>query len=299
MTKRHHPYQPKAMWMIVVAILSSAIVTCSGGQEKQPFDGQSALAFAKAQMDFGPRIPGTEAHSETGDWIAQQLDGFGWEVEARFENAQEGLVRNIFARYETVEGDPILLGAHYDTRPLADQDRLYPDRPVPGANDGASGVAVLLELARVLPTTPLRRPIWLAFFDAEDGGGIDGGEWVVGSRLFAEKIAVSPAAVVIVDMVGDDDLQLYYERNSTPWLREGIWSTAASLGYEDFIPVENHRMLDDHTPFLQRGFPAVDIIDFDYPFWHTTQDTMDKISAASLEQVGRTLQTWLIGFSPP
>jgi Zn-dependent M28 family amino/carboxypeptidase len=167
---------------------------------------------------------------------------------------------------------------------------------VPGANDGASGVAVLLELARVLPDDTV--PVWLVFFDAEDNGRIPGWDWILGSREFVRNNPLQPQAVVIVDMIGDADLNIYKERNSNPELTEEILSVAKSLGYENvFLPEYKFSMLDDHTPFLEAGIPAVDIIDFDYPYWHTVQDTPDKVSAESLQAVGETVQAWVMGRS--
>jgi Zn-dependent M28 family amino/carboxypeptidase len=132
------------------------------------------------------------------------------------------------------------------------------------------------------------------FFDAEDNGRIEGWDWILGSRAFVESLSFKPQAVVIVDMIGDADLNIYLERNSDETLRTEIWDTAASLGFDDvFIAQDKHSMIDDHTPFLQAGIPAVDIIDFDYPYWHTVQDTPDKVSAESLQAVGETLWTWI------
>jgi len=193
------------------------------------------------------------------------------------------------------------MGAHYDTRLYADHD---PDpanhtQPVPGANDGASGVAVLLELGRVLPERLAQLEdhqgqIWLAFFDAEDNGRIAGWDWIMGSRRFVEQMTEKPEAVVIVDMIGDADLNAYIERNSAIEIRDQIWRIAYGLGYgEQFIYEIKYSMTDDHTPFLEAGIPAVDIIDFDYPYWHTVADTPDKVSAASLQAVGHTLVTWI------
>jgi len=186
------------------------------------------------------------------------------------------------------------LGAHYDCRIYADHDPDLSKRKqaVLGANDGASGVAVLLELARSIPKESAS--IWLVFFDAEDNGNIPGWDWILGSRAFVEGYEIAPQAVVIVDMIGDADLNIYKEKNSNPELTAEIWAQAAELGYEDvFIPEEKWGMLDDHTPFLEAGIPAMDIIDFDYPYWHTTADTTDKISAQSLQAVGDTILGWL------
>ncbi len=259
------------------------------------FDGEQAYQHVLAQVSFGPRLPGSEAHTRTVAYIIATLEEYGWQTIIQDDTWMGFPVRNIVAyRGRTGAAPHILLGAHYDSRLYADQDS-GPARnePVPGANDGASGVAVLLELARVLPRNGA--PVWLVFFDAEDNGGIEGRDWVMGSRAFAAQLTAPPQAVVIVDMVGDADLNLYLEANSSGALAQEIWTQAAVLGYTQFIPTVKYSMLDDHTPFLEAGIPAVDIIDFDYPYWHTTADTADKVSPASLEVVGRTLQAWLAG----
>jgi Zn-dependent M28 family amino/carboxypeptidase len=165
---------------------------------------------------------------------------------------------------------------------------------VPGANDGASGVAVLLELARTLDREAVPNEIWLAFFDAEDNGRLDGWDWIAGSTHMAANLTVTPEAMILVDMIGDAEQQIYFDRNSDAALSARVWAVAAQLGYADyFLPLPKYTMLDDHIPFRDRGIPAIDIIDFDYPYWHTTADTADKVSAASLERVGRTLESFL------
>lgn len=261
--------------------------------ENGTFDGARAYQLAADQLGFGARHPGSSGHQQMGEWIMEQLQEAGWEAFEQPFIYQGQSVRNLVGIAGPAEGGVIILGAHYDTRPLADADPEHPTEPVPGANDGASGVAVLLELARVLPAEDLCCQVWLVFFDAEDSGNLDGWGWAVGSAHFVEVMEIVPQAVVVVDMVGDADLQLYYERNSDPSLTQGIWAQAARLGYTAFVPEPRHSMLDDHTAFMRAGIPAVDIIDFDYPYWHTTQDTLDHISGDSLEQVGRTLEAWI------
>jgi len=258
------------------------------------FDGQRALADVYTQVSFGPRTPGSAGHAKVQEWLRMELELAGWQVEVQ-ESVQMGQrVQNVVAKRSELTPQ-IILGAHYDTRFFADADPDASKRsePVPGANDGASGVAVLLELARSLPEEDVS--VWLVFFDAEDNGRIEGWDWIMGSRAFVAQNALSPSAVVIIDMIGDAELNIYMELNSDPALRAGIWRTAAELGYENvFIPQTKYSMLDDHTPFLEAGFPAVDIIDFDYPYWHTIQDTPDKVSAQSLQTVGDTLWTWVV-----
>lgn len=284
--------------LVAAAFLLSAS-GCTGlvtdSSSSPSFEGEEALRWAAWQVGLGPRIPGTIGHAEAVDGIAARLEDLGWTVERqRFVYQGTGLT-NLVARRGQDTDSLVILGAHFDTRPAADRDPANPSQPVPGANDGASGVAVLLELGRVLAEREPDRAVWLVFFDAEDSGDIAGWDWVVGSRHFVSTLEIQPEAAVIVDMVGDADLQLYYERGSDPFLAAEIWRVGEQLGYPAFVPEPRHALLDDHTPFVQADIAAVDVIDFDYPYWHTTQDTLDKISADSLEQVGRTLLAWLLG----
>ena len=259
------------------------------------FDGQRAYADVETQVAFGPRIPGSDGHANFQEWMRDELIKAGWQVEIQESQAMGHPIQNIVASRGD-ESPQIILGAHYDSRMFADND---PDPanhslPVPGANDGASGVAVLLELARVLPKDSV--PVWLVFFDAEDNGNIDGWDWILGSTEFVKNNPIQPRAVVIVDMIGDADLNIYKETNSNTDLTNEIWGIAQNLENDTvFIPDYKFSMLDDHTPFLRAGIPAIDIIDFDYPYWHTMQDTPDKVSAGSLQAVGETLQVWIMG----
>lgn len=258
------------------------------------FDGQRAYADVQTQVGFGSRVPGMAGHDKVQGWIQMELESAGWQVEIQESEAMGHAVKNIVAK-RSGEAPQIIIGAHYDTRMFADQD---PDPAqhthyVPGANDGASGVSVLLGLARSLPEDASH--VWLVFFDTEDNGNIEGWDWILGSREFVKKNPIRPRAAVVVDMIGDADLNIYKERNSNPDLTDAIWEAAKGLGYENkFIPEYKYSMEDDHTPFLEAGIPAVDIIDFDYPYWHTVQDTPDKVSVESLQAVGETLRTWVM-----
>jgi glutaminyl-peptide cyclotransferase len=275
------------------------------------FDGQKAYQDVETQLAFGPRTVGSQAHQEASNWIASELKQAGWQVEIQETTYQGHPVRNIIGKWG--QGQPwVTLGTHYDSRLAADQD---PDpqkqsQPVPGANDGASGTAVLLELARVLPDqlatdhsqVPLQNghinqraeQIWLVFFDSEDNGKLTGWDWILGSRAFVASLTEKPDAAVIIDMIGDRNLNINFERNSNVGLNQEIFTAAAAQGYVDkFIPQIGRSILDDHRSFLEVGIPAVDLIDFDYPYWHTTADTLDKLSAESLQAVGDTLIAWL------
>jgi len=259
------------------------------------FDGERALQSIKTQLDFGPRTPGSEGHDKIVSWMVEELNSSHWIVSIQKIPYGDYTIQNVIAKRG--EGVPwVILGAHYDTRFFSDQD---PDpekwkQPVPGANDGASGVAVLLEMARILPMD-LPGEIWLVFFDAEDNGNIPGWDWILGSQAFVNELEGQPDAVVIVDMIGDLVQDIYWEKNSDQGLTREIWGIAEKLGYGDrFISSPRYRILDDHMPFLWAGIPAVDIIDFDYPAWHTADDTIDKVSAKSLQVVGDVLYHWLL-----
>lgn len=262
------------------------------------FDGQEAFRHVQAQLAMGPRYPGSPGWERVQRYIRDHLIREGWAFEIQPFTAFGLSGRNLIAR--AGQGPVILLGAHYDTRRRADRDPQRPQDPVPGANDGASGVAVLLELARVLDRPRLRHEVWLVFFDAEDQGELEGLPWIIGSTHFAATLTTTPTAMILVDMVGDVDPQFYYEQHSDPNLREQLWRIANELGYgEWFIPEPRWSLIDDHLPFLQRGIPAVDIIDFDYPAWHTTADTIDRISPRTLEAVGRILERFVESAQPP
>ncbi len=257
------------------------------------FDGQRAYQDVVAQVSFGPRTVGSPAHAKAVAYIQDQLLLAHWQSQLQNTSWNGFPVENIIATRNEVTPQ-IILGAHYDSREVADQDPgPGPHPPVPGANDGASGVAVLLELARTLPANTV--PISLVFIDNEDNGGINGQDWIMGSRAYVASLTFRPRAVIILDMIGDANLNIYIEKNSDSNLVTAIWKQAADLGdQQQFIPAPKYSMEDDHTPFLEAGIPAVDIIDFDYPYWHTSQDTVDKVSSKSLQIVGDVIRAWLI-----
>ena len=263
------------------------------------FSGDRALEDVTFQVSLGARIPGSQAHAQVIQWIQSELIKSGWSVELQQFSSMGHPLINIIGKSmhdNDVTVPWIIIGAHYDTRLVADRDSNPQLRTQagPGANDGASGVAVLLELARVI-SKDLPVNVWLVFFDGEDNGNIVGWDWILGSRGFVERLVEKPDAVVILDMIGDRDLNIYWEKNSDPNLSKEIWDIAKDLDYtSQFIPMSKYRILDDHIPFLEAAIPSVDIIDFDYPYWHTTTDSIDKISAESLDLVGETIHQWLI-----
>jgi Zn-dependent M28 family amino/carboxypeptidase len=193
----------------------------------------------------------------------------------------------------------LVLLAHYDTRPYADREPNPADRTrhILGASDGASGVAALLELAAVLPEAA-HDAVTLLFVDAEDSGGLAGWPWIVGSSHYVASLTVGQRAgiraAVLLDMIGDIDLQVKRETHSSTVLVDDLWQIAADLNYSSiFLNVAGWALTDDHIPFLQAGIPAADIIDFDYTYWHTLADTPDKCSPTSLEAVGRVIEEYV------
>jgi Zn-dependent M28 family amino/carboxypeptidase len=209
---------------------------------------------------------------------------------------------NLLANFAPDRAFRVVLGAHYDTRPWADQDSgAARDLPVPGANDGASGVAVLLEVAHALSQWDPGIGVDLVFFDGEDYGRQgDLDYYIMGSRYFVETMgAYRPHAMILVDMVGDADLRIPmegYSWHAAPELTRLVFSVADSIQAPGFVAAVEDTVFDDHIPFLQRGVPAVDLIDFDYDVWHTTRDTPDRCAPASLESVARVLLATLHRF---
>ena len=281
------------------------LVACQarGGARGVPreFDGGHAFSYLQQQMQFGPRIPNTPAHERTGDWILAQLrtraDTVAVQAITHVTRQGDTLhLRNFFARFRPAALERVLFLAHWDTRPHADQSpNLGQQRlPVPGANDGASGVAVLLGVADALKAKPPAVGVDLLFVDGEDYRDFskDSDDVLIGSRYFAahQPPGYPPLFAVLFDMVGDKDLQLYYEANSqafAPEVVDRVWRTAADLGYgRTFIPGVRHSLTDDHVALQKAGIHAIDVVDFDYPYWHTPEDTIDKVSAASLQIVG-------------
>jgi glutaminyl-peptide cyclotransferase len=273
---------------------SKAIIQPATSIKLGVFDGERAMRDLEFQVSLSPRTPGSKSHEIVRNWIIEQLKLNGWSTKIQPDVYNSQPIYNLIGNY--AEDAPyILIGAHYDSRLYADKDSdpSLINQAVPGANDGASGVSVLLELARTIPEES-RKNIWLVFFDAEDQGRINGWDWILGSQSFVNQIPSLPEKVVIIDMVGDKDLQLYYESNSDAKLQQEIWNIGAESGYQKIFHQQyKHTILDDHIPFAKRGIPSIDLIDFDYSYWHTTQDLTDKVSADSLQAVGTTLLRWI------
>jgi Zn-dependent M28 family amino/carboxypeptidase len=282
--------------------LALIIPGCTRPRPRPPreFDAVAALASIDRQVGFGPRIPGTPAHEKQADWLDSLLrtrcDTLIVQAWSHTSASGQTLsLRNFVARFKPAAGERILFMAHWDTRPTADgPNSPDPKKPVPGANDGGSGVAVLLGVAEALRRLPPAIGVDLLFVDGEDYGDFTGhpDDVLMGSRYYAshQPPGAKPLYAVLFDLVGDKDLQIYQEGNSltgAPEVVEMVWSTARELGYERFfIPSPKHTLTDDHLELQKVGIRAIDVVDFDYPAWHTPDDTFDKVSAASLQVVG-------------
>ncbi len=288
--------------MMMVAV-SIAALQCAGCARSEPpaFDGASAFAFLEQQCALGPRYPGSPGHAAIRRYIAGKLEEFGAGVtrqpfEAVLSTGDTLRLENITGSYRPEARARILLCAHYDTRPRADRESDPANRakPILGANDGASGVAVLLEIARLCAVSEPSVGVDLVFFDGEDYGE-EGrtDDYLLGSRRHAKSLgARRPNAVILLDMVGERDSRIPIEGFSaaaSPALCARIFGIARSLRIPNFVQAKGPSIIDDHLPYIQAGVPAIDLIDFDYRYWHTLADTPDKCSGESLAAVGAVL----------
>jgi glutaminyl-peptide cyclotransferase len=279
----------------LLALLVASLVAHAAGQPPVTFSGTAALKHATALADIGPRVPGTPGHEKAERYILKELEALSLKPEVDAFTAATPLgprpMRNIVMRFPGQSDRVVMVGGHYDTK-------YFTHFRFVGANDGGSSAALLLELARVLkksPQGPLS--VWLAFLDGEEAFG----EWTAtdslyGSRHLAERLRASGErrkldAFILVDMIGDRNLDLLRDLNSTGWLNEMVREVAAAQGLSRVFGNFQTAIEDDHMPFAGMGVPVVDLIDFNYgpdnSFWHTAEDTPDKLSARSLQAVGR------------
>lgn len=274
----------------------------AGASTSTGFDGNAAYTYAKAQFDFGPRVPGTPAAKKAGDWIIQQMRSRADTVivQAFTYTTADGKklpLRNILARFRPDLSERVLYMTHWDSRPISESAGTEAERkmPVPGANDGASGVGLFIALGDALKKTKPNVGVDLLFTDGEDYGqfGPPEVDVLIGSKYFASHLpspGYKPLYGILFDMIGDKDLRIPYEMNSfqqAPEVVARVWQTAADLGYgTTFVQESGGLITDDHIPLLNAGLRVIDVIDLTYPPHHTPQDTMDKISARSLAIVG-------------
>lgn len=287
--------------VLMVAMLQGG--ACGRGEATvaSPFSGDQALAYVRTFMEFGARVPGTEAHRRAGDWITSEMR---LRADTVYEQnwthkTQAGAslpLRNIVARFRPMAEERLLFVTHWDSRPVAEKSSTDAERkmPTPGANDGGSGVGLFLALGDVLKQAPPGFGVDLVFVDGEDYGTFSPDvDVLLGSMHFASHLPSAnyqPLFGVVFDMIGETDLRIQQEGYSVdraPEVVERVWRTAADLGYGHvFVPSVTTTITDDHLPLLDKGLRVIDVIDLEYAWHHTVNDTIDKVSARSLKIVG-------------
>ena len=298
----------------IILTISTIIVLSSCNNAVPKFDKGNAFRYLVEQCEFGPRNPGSNGYKQCLDYLQKTLVGFADTVLLQpfvlddLVDEKNYDLTNIIARFKVNEPEQLLIGAHWDTRPWADEDPVPEKRndPIIGANDGASGVAVILELARILNASPPPIGITLVLFDGEDMGRPGTPKsYAQGSLAFAKDLPIEkPDEAIILDMIGDAELHIPIERYSYQQNRQlvkKLWSLAKGLSLDAFESRIEYSIYDDHVPlWAEAKIPAVDIIDFNYPnsytnYWHTTQDLPEHCSAESLGQVGTLLVHYIYG----
>jgi len=299
-----------------VLFVTAAVITVAAahGAEPAPFSGQRAMKHLEAICALGPRPSGSAAMTRQRALLVAHFREAGAKVSGQAFQVRDRRtgtpvhMENLLVEWHPDRRERVLIGAHFDTRPHPDRDPVDPRGVFVGANDGASGVALMMELARALPG--LAGPVGVDFvlFDAEEYVFQPDDPFCLGSTFFAREYAAARHAgrlahryrsAVVVDMVADRHLEIFQERNSVSWpesrpLVESIWAVARRLEARAFVPRVKYEVGDDHVPLrMIAGIPACDIIDFDYPHWHTTADTPEQCAAESLETVGRVVLEWL------
>jgi glutaminyl-peptide cyclotransferase len=305
--------------LAALAIATPVLLGCDANRARTDFKGKDALYYAAVQVGFGPRVPGTPAAKKAGDWIVDEMrkraDTVVVQEWTHVTRQGDTLpMRNILARFQPNATERILFVTHWDTRPRADEDPGLGKRvgPFDGANDGASGVGLLVAIGDLLKSAPPATGVDLLFVDGEDWGDFSGhadGEAtdvLIGSTYFAKHLPDSsyrPIFGVLFDMIGDANLDVYQEGHSVaraPEVVQRVWRAADELGYSKyFIPQNGGPITDDHVPLLDAGLRVIDVIDINYRgadqqnYHHTTMDTMDKLSLKSFQVVGDVAMTLL------
>jgi len=298
-------------WPIFLLMLFAVLPSNAAGR----FDGENAFRFLTMQTDLGPRNPGSAGHRACLNLLKTQLQKSGARVELQpFMHYDEALEKsftmtNIIGSFAPDKTAQIMLCAHWDTRPFADRDTPENrNKPIPGANDGASGVAVLLEVAAQLQKISPPVGVDIVFFDGEDYGREgDLENYCLGARHFTgTNTRFFPQFAILLDMIGDARLQIPregYSQQYAPEVVKQVWTLAEELGYYQFEPEVRSYVFDDHIILNEAGIPAIDIIDFEYPdaghhYWHTLQDIPDNCSAGSLQVVGDVLLKLIYEMQP-
>ena len=328
MIRKGKRWKEASLWRYPVGAGVMSVVLCVGAIQfgaspamavepnvAQRFSGTRAMEYLEAICEFGPRPSGSIGMQKQREFLIRHFQKAGAKVFRQAFRSRDGRtgdwvhMENLIVSWHPSRNERVLLGAHYDTRPYPDRDRRQPKGVFVGANDGASGVAVLMELADSMAEIKGSVGVDFVFFDAEEYVFEEGRDaYCLGSLFFARQYAASRKAGaisyayrcgVILDMVGDRNLTIWQEQQSVEWpdtrpVVNSIWATAEQLKVREFVPRPKYVINDDHVPLrMTGGIPTCDIIDFDYPHWHTTQDVPANCSAKSLGLVGQVMLTWL------
>ena len=314
--RRQTPFRFGNIVVSVGAVVVAVLCTGRGAPQTLQTGGLNAgraYGYLLKVCRLGPRVSGSEGMAAEQKLISAHFVKLGASV--RFQSfdirhpttARAVRMNNIIVSWNPRAKQRILIGCHYDTRPFPDRDRSNPRGRFLGANDGASGVALLMEMGHVMKRLKIAYGVDFVFFDGEELVYGNVGKYFHGSEYFARNYRAHPPGHryvygVLVDMVADKDLNLPMEKNSlkyAPRLTRSIWATARRLKVKEFSASVKHELLDDHLPLNRIAkIPTCDIIDFDYPYWHTTEDTPRKCSGKSLVTVGRVLTAWLEELPP-
>ena len=286
------------MSVVVIALLVATTNACqssaAGSGVAGEFSAARAFEHARYMVSLGPRPSGSEAIRKTQDYIERELRGAGLQIDEDNFTAETPkgsvVMKNIIGSIAGAKQGIVILSGHYDTK-------LQPG--FVGANDGASSAATVLELARSLAKSKPEYTLWFVFFDGEEAvvdwnamGGLDNtyGSRHLANKLKSERVIQQVKAMILVDMIGDRDLSIKREGESTRWLINLIWDSARKAGYSKIFVQDEQYISDDHLPFRDAGVPVADLIDFDYgpqhSYWHTNEDTLDKVRGESMKAVG-------------
>jgi glutaminyl-peptide cyclotransferase len=280
------------------------------------FNATQAMTYLNSALEFGTRVPGTTGHVKTGNWIVAEMKSRGATVtEQTWSHAAQGgkavPMRNIIAQWNPAATRRVLYVTHWDTRPRADGAGVAPadtGKPIIGANDGTSGIALFLSIADALKAKPTTVGVDLVFVDGEDYGSFGPPEVdvLVGSSYFAKHLpsqGYAPEFGVVWDMIGDRSLQIFQEQNSldvAPAVVARVWNRAEALGYSNyFVPQPKYPIRDDHIPLQAVGLKVIDVLDIDFPYHHTLDDTVDKVSVESLQIVGNVAMSLIRELEAP
>lgn len=302
---------PVAVRVLAVLMLFCACLATETAEAQNvnvKWDSRRAFGYLQKICEIGPRVSGSDGMVKQQAMIIDHFRQFGCEIRAQtfdVPHPQTGTpvrMTNLIISFDPSAKQRVVLACHYDTRPFPDRDRVRPRGPFIGANDGASGVALFMEMAHHMRSIRPRYGVDFVMFDGEELVYRDFDKYFHGSEYFSRMYRDNPpghsyVCGVVADMVADKNLNLYIERNSwkmAPRVTQSIWATARNMQVDEFIFQQKYEVRDDHLAMNQiAGIPTTDIIDFDYPYWHTTRDTPRSCSATSLAKVGRVLLQWL------